>query len=279
MGQNPRQGVTFDYYLDKNADSLDLKLQVMHEGKTIRTLTNKSQKDFKSWPGGPSKPEVLPSKKGYNRFTWDFRKEPVPGMDKVFVYGNYDGSRVGPGTYTLQLSLDSLKSVSEVTVMPNPNIAATPADYEQQQAMLGQIETALGNIHKAVNSMRSAKSQLEGYAALLKENKKAADLLEKGNSLIKRIDSWEQKLIQPQQKTFQDVINYNNQLNAELMNLKDYMDAADPAVTKGARQRLDDLMSEWTTFAREQDQIVNTEMAEYNKLYSELGLSAIIMPE
>lgn len=279
LGQNPKQGVTFDYYLDKDADSLDLQLQVLHEGKLIRTLTNKSQKDFKSWPGGPSKPEVLPSKKGYNRFTWDFRKESLPGIDKVFVYGNYEGSRVGPGTYMLRLSLDGLTSETEVTILPNPNVSASPAAYEEQQAMLGQIETALQNIHEAVNSMRSAKSQLENYATLLKENEKAADLLEKGKSLVKRIDSWEQKLIQPQQKTFQDVINYNNQLNAELMNLKEYVDAADPAITRGARERLGDLQSTWKTFEQEQNQIVDTEMEAYNKLYDELGLSAIIMQE
>ena len=91
LGQNPKQGVTFDYHLPKDADSLELKLEVLSNGKVIRTLTNTKPKDFKSWPGGPPKPVVLPSKKGYNRFTWDFRKDPIPSIDKVFVFGNYNG--------------------------------------------------------------------------------------------------------------------------------------------------------------------------------------------
>jgi len=73
LGSNPKSGVTFDYYLAKNADSLDLKLEVLQGVKVLRTYTNKKPKDFKTWPGGPSKPQTLPSKKGYNRFTWDFR--------------------------------------------------------------------------------------------------------------------------------------------------------------------------------------------------------------
>ena len=46
QGQNPRSGVTFDYYLDKDADTLDLKLEVLDGAKVIRTYTNKKQKDF-----------------------------------------------------------------------------------------------------------------------------------------------------------------------------------------------------------------------------------------
>ncbi|MGB5500515.1 MAG: glycosyl hydrolase, partial [Maribacter sp.] len=44
LGQNPKSGVTFDYYLDKKADSLDLELEVMFNGKLLRTITNKKPK-------------------------------------------------------------------------------------------------------------------------------------------------------------------------------------------------------------------------------------------
>ncbi|MEM7382092.1 MAG: glycosyl hydrolase, partial [Bacteroidota bacterium] len=94
QGQNPKSGVTFDYYLNKEADSLDLKLEVLEGGKVIRTYTNKKKKDFKPWPGGPAKPQVLPSKKGYNRFTWDFKREELPPINKVFVFGGLSGSSV-----------------------------------------------------------------------------------------------------------------------------------------------------------------------------------------
>ena len=277
LGQNPKSGVTFDYYLDKEADSLDLELEVMYNGKLIRTYTNKKPKDFKSWPGGPSKPEALPSKKGYNRFTWDFRTATLPAVDKVFVYGSYAGSRVSPGTYDLRLTLEGLTSETEVTVLKNPNVEGTKADYDEQQATLGKIEGAIKNIHESVSAMRSAKSQLKGYAKLLKGNEQAKELVEKGESLIQRIDTWEQNLIQPNQKTFQDVINYNNQLNAEFMELKSYVDTAEPKVTEGAKERLKDLLTAWKTFENERDAIVEKEMQSYNELFRKLQLPAIIM--
>ncbi len=277
LGQNPKQGVTFDYYLDKAADSLDLELEVMYQGKLIRTITNKKPKDFKSWPGGPSKPQVLPSKKGYNRFTWDFRKDQLPAVDKVFVFGSYAGSRVAPGTYQLRLTFEGLTSETELSILPNPKIDVSTEEYTEQQEVLKQIENAIRDIHEAVNDMRSAKSQLKNYAKLLKDNEPAEELLEKGKALIERIETWEQNLIQPKQKTFQDVINYNNQLNAELMYLKGFIDTAEPKVTQGAKERLSNLLAEWSTFAGERDELIDTEMEAYNTMYRQLNIPALIL--
>lgn len=279
LGSNPSSGVTFDYYLEEKLDSTELKLEVLHNGKVIRTITNQKQKDFKSWPGGPSKPQVLPSKKGYNRFTWDFRKNSLPSVDKVFVLGGDQGFTIAPGTYTLRLVMEDSSSETTVTILPNPKVKGTPADYEEQQKLLNTIENTVTEIHESVNTMRSAKSQLKQYADLLKNNEKAEALLKKGDSLTKRITTWEENLIQPKQKTFQDVINFTNKLNAQLMNLRGYVDVAEPKVTAGAKQRLQDLLGQWNGFKTEHDAIINTEMKEFNELYKALGIPAIIMSQ
>uniref|UniRef100_UPI00356AFAA9 VPS10 domain-containing protein n=1 Tax=Muriicola sp. TaxID=2020856 RepID=UPI00356AFAA9 len=279
LGQNPKSGVTIDYYLDEKTDSIPLTLEVMKNGETLRLYSSKADKDFKSWPGGPSKPEVLPAKKGYNRFAWDFRRDPVPAVDMVFVYGNYAGSRVAPGAYQLRLSLGDRIAETQVNVLKNPYVEATSADYAEQQKMLTDIETMISNIHRAVNEMRSVRKQVKAYKTLLKDNGRAKDLLAMGDSLVTRIDRWEENLIQPKQKTFQDVINFHNQLNAELMNLKDYVDAAEPKVTQGAKDRYADLLNQWVQFEMEWQTIVKTEMLLFNAMYNDLELPALIMKE
>lgn len=277
LGDNPNSGVTFDYYLDENADSLDLKLAVFQGEKLLRSYTNKKPKKFKTWPGGPSKPKTLPSKKGFNRFTWNFKRASLPAIDKVFVFGGDAGSNVGPGNYTLKLSLDEMTSETQVNILANPKIKGNPADYAAQQELLEEIDAALHTIHESVNDMRSAKSQLEGYAKLLKNNDSAKDLLEKGEALIKRVVSWEENLIQSKQKTFQDVINYNNKLNAQMIHLKGYIDAAEPQVTKGAKERWADLQKDWQVYESERKAIVDEEMKGYNEMYKELQLPALIL--
>lgn len=279
LGQNPKQGVTVDYYLAKSIDSVELKLEVLENNTVIRTYTNQKPKKFKSWPGGPSKPAILPSKKGYNRFTWDFNREASPTIDGVFVFGGYAGSSVVPGTYTFRLLLEGQISETDVTILPNPKIKASEADFKEQQELLKTIESTIKSIHESVISMRSAKTQLKAYANLLKENEQADTLIEKGKELITRIDTWEQNLIQPKQKTFQDVINYNNKLNAQLAHLKGYINAEDPKVTQGAKERLKDLLLDWKTFDNEKKDIINIEMSVYNNLYKSLKLPALIIKE
>ena len=279
QGQNPRSGVTFDYYLDKDADTLDLKLEVLQGTDVIRTYTNKKPKDFKSWPGGPPRPQVLPAKKGYNRFTWDFNREALPAVNKVFVFGGLSGSSVAPGNYTLRLTLDGESVETTATILPNPAIDASPQDFAEQQDMLVAIENTIRDMHKSVNQMRSAKTQLDGYAKLLKDNDDAKPLLERGKELTKRINSWEENLIQAKQKTFQDVINFNNKLNAQLIQLAGYIDQADPKVTQGAKERFTDLMNDWQVYKNERDAIINTEMSAYNEMYKSLNLPAIILDE
>ena len=46
QGQNPKSGVTFDYYLEKNIDSLPLTLEVLQNSQVIRTYTNKKVAKF-----------------------------------------------------------------------------------------------------------------------------------------------------------------------------------------------------------------------------------------
>ncbi|NER17446.1 VPS10 domain-containing protein [Spongiivirga citrea] len=279
QGQNPKSGVTFDYYLPKKLDSLELKLEVLQGNELIRTYSSKKPKDFKSWPGGPSKPEVLPAKQGYNRFTWNFSREALPAVNKVFVFGGLGGSSVGPGAYTLRLTLDDEVQETTATILADPSINASQADYDEQQKMLSTIASIIKEMHESVNTMLSAKSQLKQYAKLLKENEEAKELLDQGKSLMKRISTWEENLIQPKQKTFQDVINFNNKLNAQLINLSGYIDSAHPKVTAGAKERLQDLLKDWKGYKTERDAIINNEMNTYNTKFKALDIPALILED
>lgn len=277
QGQNPKSGVTFDYYLNKNVDSLELTLEVLQNSEVIRTYTNKKDPNFKSWPGGPAKPQVLGSKKGVNRFTWDFRRDPLPSIHKVFIFGGLSGSRVAPGKYTLRMTLGDIVSETEATILPNPKVLSSSEDFVAQQKILVSIENTVKEMHESVNQMRSAKTQLTTYAKLLKNNTNTDTLIEKGEELLKRINRWEENLIQAKQKTFQDVINFNNKLNAQLIQLKSYIDQANPKITKGAKERFDDLMNDWDVYKNERDTIINTEMKAYNVLFKTLNIPALII--
>jgi len=281
QGKNPKSGVTFDYYLPEELpDSVSMTIEIIEGNEVIRTYSNKEDESFKSWSGGPPKPEVLPVKKGINRFTWDFRRASLPAIDKVFVYGDYRGSTVSPGDYSIKMSIEGGDTLdTSVKIAPNPNIGASANDFSNQQQLLKSIAEMITDIHDNVNDMRSAKSQLSTYQNLLKDREGVEALIDSAKSLAKQISTWEENLIQPKQKTFQDVINFQNQLNAQLMHLRGYVDTTNPKVTQGAKERFEDLSTMWKKFSDEHDRLIEVEMKAFNVLYKSLELPAILMED
>lgn len=281
QGQNPSSGVMIDYYLPHEwADSNQLTLQILDASNNIiRTYTNQKDKKFKSWPGGPPKPQVLSAKPGLNRFNWDLRRETLPGIEKVFVMGDYRGHLVAPGEYQIKLTNEDKTAIAKVKILPDPRIQADEKAHQEQQAFLMQIETAIKDIHESVNQLRSVKKQLDGHLEVLKQIEGQEELVKKGEGVIDAINKWETDLIQPKQETFQDVINFENKLNGQLMALKGAVDAHDPLPTAGAKERLDDLNAEWEPKKQELTRIVKEEVGGFNEAYLKAGIPILIMPD
>jgi len=267
QGSNPKSGVYLDYYLPEVYDSLEVQLDILQDEKMIRSYTSSKNSDFKSWPGGPNAELVLPHKIGFNRTHWDFRRAQLPSVDKVFVYGSYNGSRVAPGGYTARLTYgDQIKEVG-IEILPNPNLNYSAADFKDQQELLIKIETAIKNIHESVTQMRNAQAQLKYYSNILKEKDSFTKLYDQAKSIEEQLKNWEKELIQPNQKTFQDVINFNNKLNAELMHLKGYVDTDDPEVTQGAKDRYRDLNETWQKHKDELKKIIEDDFRSFEENY------------
>ena len=152
---------------------MKLTLEVLSEdGSVLRKIDSTDKSKLKTWTGGPAKPPTLPAKPGLNRFHWDLRTDPLPGVRNIFLMGGHAGSRVVPGTYTLRLSTDQegLEPVeTSAIVSADPRVKGTEADYLAQQQALNKIRDLASNVHLSVVQFRRVKSQLAGRLALLKE--------------------------------------------------------------------------------------------------------------
>lgn len=280
IGQNPWPGVTIDYYLPHDfSDTILLKLEVLDaEKKLIRSYTNKKPDDFRTWAGGPPPPKVLPSETGLNRTNWDLGRESLPGVEGVFVLGSLAGSTVGPGNYTLRLSAGELVDSQEVHLLADPRLEASTEDFKLQNELLEDIESVIVEIHQSVTYLRDVKKQVSQKLELLVDHDHSDTLVASGEEVLAAINNWETKLIQPRQKTFQDVINYENQLSAELNFLRSMVDSYDPRLTEGVKVRSAELQEEWDGRKSEMKGIIEGEIASFNTRYRQLELPALILP-
>ena len=280
IGKNPPSGVIIYYSLPEDMDSTNLTLEIIdHEGKVVRSYSNKKDKSFKKYTGGPSPEKVISSKKGVNRLNWDMRRSNIPGINKVFVLGSYSGSTIGPGQYTVKLSTKDKSIENKIEVQPDPRLELPIEAYSDQQYVLEGLHRSVVEIHESVNRMQKIKNQIEVLKKVLKEVPEAKDFLKQAETLDEKINEWLNQLIQKDQKTFQDVINFPNRLNAEIMNLIDRVDTGDPRVTEGAKTRMKDLSQEWSTFKSQMMQILEMDVKQFNEAYKKLEIPALILPD
>ena len=75
------------------------------------------------------------------------------------------------------------------------------------------------------------------------------------------------------------MINFNNKLNAEWMYLKGFVDADDPEVTQGAKDRFQDLMAQWEVNEKELNAIIEVDFKAFESLYQRMNVPALLIPE
>lgn len=277
LGQNPLSGVILDYYLSEKADTNEVKLEIFNsKGELVRMFTNKKDESFKPYPGGPPPATTIPAEKGLNRFAWDFRTAEMPGVPGVYVYGDYRGRQVAPGSYRAKLTYKGQSTETPVEIVTDPRLKVSDADWTAQQQMLTELENQVAEMHQSVSIMRKIKKQIAAYNELLGAKEAQKTLVDAGKALIAKIDAWEAKVVETRQQNFQDVINWPSKINAEVLSLRSVIDVHDPRITQGARQRAADLRAEWEGLRTEMSQIKTADINAYNQLFKQSNVPALI---
>jgi hypothetical protein len=278
-GVNAMGGVPLYYYLPVNNDSINISLTIKDDkGKTVRTFSNKADKNFVKFPGGPPEEPLLPFKQGLNLFVWDMRYQTLPGVPRVFIEGSYKGHKAVPGNYQATLKAGSNEQSIQFSILPDPRIQASATDYASQAAIQQEVDDKVRDIHQMILQLRKVRTQVNDLLAILDTSKYKA-LNDVGKKLVKNITTWEDKLVQNKAQSNDDIINYVNRLTADYIFLKGEMDTNIPGITNGQKERLAELNNLWAPLKAESDDIAGKQVNAFNKLYDESGLGKVVVPE
>jgi hypothetical protein len=213
-------------------------------GNVVRTYATDPEE-----AGNEDLSELPTPEAGLNRFAWDFRTESLPAVEGLVPFGSLRGRQLPPGDYQVRLTHGETSMTVPLLVAPDPRRTATQEQYVEQDRVVAQAQEAARDLYGSVLSMRSVHEQVE-----------------------------ENVLVQPDQKTFQDVINFVNQLDAQLLALIQSVDGTEPPVTQGARDRLRDLTDAWAGHARTRDAIFEEDLEAFERLLDELGIPHVVLP-
>jgi chromosome segregation ATPase len=169
---------------------------------------------------------------------------------------------------------DYLKE-SSFNILPDPRQETSSDEFDKKENLLNKIHSDVNDIYESLTKMQDARSQIKDLQNRL--GSEYSDIVELSNKTLDLIDETETKLISPKQKTFQDVINFRNQLDAQLMDLLSTVNRNAPPITNGQLERFEDLHSTWLEIRDSYDKIlsnissINTKLIESSVPYISKG--------
>ncbi|HEX9709128.1 MAG TPA: glycosyl hydrolase, partial [Candidatus Thermoplasmatota archaeon] len=270
-GRNPPNGAVVHFRL-ASAPEGEVRLEVLDaSGSTVRSYT--------TVPGeGPGAPSRLEAEAGMNRVVWDLRRERVPGVEGLFVFGSLAGARVPPGTYTARLVHEGVEPrETSFRVRDIPQVAAevTAGDHAEREALLASIRGELTLLHDAVERMGSVKEQVDAVVARTKDHERAERIREAGGALGDSIAALDSMLVQRRWTTGQDPTVFPTRLNQFFIYLHAAVDNTPGAPTRGMRDQLTELRGLWEPYRERAEWILGPGVDAFNELLRELGVPAV----
>lgn len=179
-GANPRFGVSVDYWL-KEPPTGTVTLQFLHaDGTVIRSFRSARDRapDSTGSAAGDSaaaaarerlEEEQLSysadttvlTRAGSNRFVWDLQYPNAKRIPRsISDLGTFAGPMAIPGDYTVRLIVAGDTLTRPFTVVPDPRVTLSNAEYVAQFRLRAQVVDRISSITDAVARIEDLKSQL-----------------------------------------------------------------------------------------------------------------------
>ncbi len=269
MGTNPEYGMVAFYRIPNALDTAEVQITILDEsGNILKEFSNKEEE----------KPKKLQVESGLNKLVWNLRPdvpEPVKGL---MTFGGNNRPRVLPGTYQLRLMLSEDTLAKSFEVIDDPRLEISASDQEAKAALLSSLDKAYLDLLSTIKDMAYVKEQLNGVMKR-EEFKQDTALISGMKQINGEIDSLDSRLVQRQQKTFQDVINFPNQLDAKIKHIQNLTDNSPPPVTEGQVERVAVILAEWEALREAWQQLRDSKINALNEEIRRLAIPFISTSE
>lgn len=254
LGKNPYYGTEIKYFVREisEEDSTELTMEIYNSSdELIRSFSSSEE----------LKQKKIDLSEGFNVMRWDGSVDGFVPPEGVMIprgSGGYMGSySVVPGKYSVKFTYGNYEKRSEFEIFPDPRQNTSEEEFLSKRKLLEAIHNDIDDIYESLKKMQSARSQLKDLNNRLSSDDELSEIIKLSSSTIQLIDKTESRLISPKQKTFQDVINFRNQLDAQLFDLLSTVDQNIPPVTSGEGTRFDDLHAKWMDIKSGYDLVVD----------------------
>ncbi|MDE8342560.1 MAG: glycosyl hydrolase [Acidocella sp.] len=154
VGQTPPRGALIDYDFDQ-APAGTVMIDILDQsGALVRHLSSKTPPRSRQpgeWPDRVVDAGTIPAHAGMNRLVWDLRyDDPVQIPGAIYSDQAPRGPLVGPGQYTVRLSVAGQQISAPLTVAIDPRAAGEAVGLSRLTVLEREVEGDIDSLHRAV---------------------------------------------------------------------------------------------------------------------------------
>lgn len=280
MGQNPPSGSVIYYYLKEKPEQ-ELILEFLDaQGNLIQKFSSTEKKDQPSrqrrFP--MDRDQQVTAEKGMNRFVWNMRypdAERVPGA--ILWAGTLAGPVSVPGSYQVRVTVGEKSVIQSWQWEKDPRLETTQEEFQEQFNFLIKIRDKMTQVNQAINRLRSIKKQVDDLQTKVKEHEKWKGIIAEGKKLKEKLKEIEDVLIQSQSKSSQDPLNYPIKLDNKISALASIVARSDTRPTDQSYELFKELSAQADVQIARLDELIQTDLAAFNKIVKEADIPAIIV--
>ena len=282
-GKNPPDGVVIYYYLNKERgdDAAPISLDILDNGGALlRHFSSREQprevcaRD-NTEPRNRKPLKTLAGKKGLNRWVWDLRRAGLDCIPDLRLFAGWQGARVVPGVFRVRLTVDGRTMEQPARVLADPRYAIDAGQFAELDSFLDTVTAQMNDLVAEVATLRAIRGRTAELIRLSAGTAHAAALKKAGGSLIGKLTTWEEEVVQPKHFTFDDDINWPNMFDVQTLFLLRSTDGSDAPVQAGARQRLADLQARWRDLKGRIAGLRKQALTDFNARLAGWGIGAI----
>ena len=262
-GTNHPNGALLNFFIED--EKADVQIEILEiDGSLIKSYSNQSKE----------RSSKLKVKAGGNKFVWNLRYPGFLAFPGMVLYSSPNlGPKAVPGSYLVRLIVDGDTLQQNLTILGDPRMPNTSADYQAQFDFLIQLRNKVSQAHQAMLDIEKIRKEIN----FVKPKIKDPILLDKMATFMKKLTIIEGTIHQTKNKSNQDPLNYGIKVNNRLAFLMADQQRGDYPPTDQAYQVYTELAADLDQILKEMINLCVQSIPDLNQALN--GLEAISTPK
>jgi hypothetical protein len=248
------------------------------DGNVLRSLSSKTPEQRAPSPWRRffpelAEPPLLDVRAGANRFVWNLALPDAGLVEDAVLWGWPGGPTVPPGSYQVRLKVGEFSETANFDVVQDPRTNIAQAALDEQFALAREIWQALTRCHETIERIRDVRGQIEALSAHVDDEA----ITEKAGEITQALTAVEEKLTQVKNESSQDVLNFQPQIDNQLLNLQSVVESALGPPNASSREVFALLEAELDGSIAELNAVITGQLPELERLLEESKAPRVVV--